>query len=482
MNEPGPLESTVAQQDRYDLIVIGSGPAGHHAAIEAAKVGKKVIVVDRMEWLGGACLHTGTIPSKTLREAVLYWSGFRQRTFYGKNFRLRPQIQLEDLMFRVAEVVKRHYEVIVDQLQRNGVKIANGWAKFAGPHSILVDNDSGSSRLSADYILVACGTRPARGENIPFNESNIYDSDQFVRVTVGELPKSLIVVGGGVIGLEYASMMATLGVAVTVVEARESLLEHVDAEISETLSYNLRRAGVSFRLGETVSKITAPDAATVIATLESGKSLSASALLYAVGRQPNTDRLDTELAGFELDQRGRIKVNERYQTSVPHIYAAGDVVGAPALASASMAQGRLASRHMFGLPTPARPDLLPFGIYTIPEISMVGRNERQLTEAQIPYETGVAPFEEIAKAQISGDRVGLLKLIFHAEDLSVLGVHIVGEGASELVHIGHMAMLAGGTVETLAETVFNYPSLAEAYRAAATNGLDKLHRNRLPDR
>jgi NAD(P) transhydrogenase len=461
----------------YDLLVIGSGPAGHHAALEAAKAGKRVAVIDRPEWLGGACLHTGTIPSKTLREAVLFWSGFRQRSFYGRDFRLRSNISMEDLMQRVQEVIKRNYAVFADQLQRADVELIHGWARFTAPHTLSVENGDKSLQLTGHHILIACGTRPARRDDVPYEEEHVYDSDEFVRVTKGDLPKSLIVVGAGVIGLEYTSMMAALDVPVTVVEARSSLLEHVDSEITEALSYNLRRTGVIFRLGEKVVKVSTPNDHTVVTQLESGKTLTANALLYAVGRQPNTDRLNIEAAGLTLQDRGRIQVNEQYQTAVPHIYAAGDVIGAPALASTSMEQGRIASRHMFGLPVDGRPDLLPFGIYTIPEISMVGKNERQLTEAKIPFETSTASFEEIAKAQITGDHTGLLKLIFHSETREILGVHIIGEGASELVHIGQTAMMSQATLDTVASTVFNYPSLAEAYRCAALAGLDKLRQS-----
>lgn len=461
----------------FDLLIIGSGPAGHHAALEAAKANKTVGIIDRNFNLGGVCLHTGTIPSKTLREAVLFLSGFRQRSFYGRNYRVKAKIQIEDLMFRVSEVIKRQFAVLQDQLQRHGVVVIDGHANFTkDPHVLEVCGGERAQFFRAKNILICCGTRPARREDIPFETPQVYDSDEFIQVTEGEFPRSVIVVGGGVIGLEYASMAAALGSDVTVVEARDSLLSHVDQEITHGLMYHLRRSGVTFRLGEKVVSVDAPPGMPATAVLESGKTLAAEALLYAVGRQPNTDRINLEAIGLEPRDRGRIPVNEFFQTSIPHVYAAGDVVGFPSLASTSMEQGRAAACHMFHLPYRHRPDLLPFGIYTIPEISMVGKTEQQLTSEKIPYEIGVASFEEVAKAQIQGDQSGILKLIFNSEDLTLLGVHILGDGASELVHIGQTVMMSGGTVEVLRDTVFNYPSLAEAYRVAATNGLDRLRR------
>lgn len=464
----------------FDLIVVGSGPAGHHAAIEAAKHCRRVAVVDRGFDLGGVCLHTGTIPSKTLREAVLFLSGFRQRSFYGRGYRVKAQIQIEDLMFRVSEVIKRQYAVIQDQLQRHGVTVLDGHARFAtDSQSVEVFSANHATHVyRAENILLACGTRPARRPDIPFEAPQVYDSDEFIQVTEGEFPRSVIVVGGGVIGLEYASMAAALGSEVTVVEARDSLLQHVDAEITAGLMYQLRRQNVNFRLGEKVVSVEAPDGAPVraIAKLESGKTLVAEALLYAVGRQPNTDTLQLDRIGLTTNVRGQIEVNEHFQTAIPNVYAAGDIVGFPSLASTSMEQGRIAACHMFGVQRVIRPELLPFGIYTIPEISMVGKTEAQLTTEKIPYEVGIAPFDELAKAQIAGDQSGMLKILFHAETRQVLGVHILGDGAAELVHIGQMVMASSGTIDQLRDMVFNYPSLGEAYRVAATNGLDRLRR------
>lgn len=461
----------------YDLIVIGSGPAGQQAAIEAAKLGKRVAVADRNFDLGGVCLHTGTIPSKTLREAALFLSGFRQRSFYGRGYRVKAKIHIQDLMFRVSEVVKRQFQVIQDQLQRHSIDVLDGHAAFTeDAHVLEVTNSERRSKHSAEFVLIACGTRPAHREGVPFEAPQVYDSDEFIQVTEGEFPKTLIVVGGGVIGLEYASMAAALDSEVTVVETRDTLLQHVDQEITQALMYHLRRNGVTFRLGETVASITADPCGTATAHLDSGKTLVADALLYAIGRQPNTDTLNLGAIQLATADHGRLTVNENFQTAVPHVYAAGDVVGFPSLASTSLEQGRQAAGHMFGQSRVHRPEMLPFGIYTIPEISMVGQNEQQLTAAKVPFEVGVASFDEIARAQIAGDQTGMLKIIFHSDTLKLLGVHILGDGASDLVHIGQSVMMSGGTLEVLRDTVFNYPSLAEAYRVAATNGFDRLRR------
>ncbi len=464
---------------KYELAVIGSGPAGQKAAIAAAKLGRRVVIVDARDMLGGVCIKTGTIPSKTLREAVLYLTGFRQREFYGKGYRLQSRISPADLGQRVNHVIGLQQEVIHDQLRRNDVEILFGQARFRDAHALEIETAHGTQIVEPRFVLVACGTRPARRDDIPFDHPHVMDADQLYDAVEGsELARSGIVVGAGVIGLEYASMMAALGMKVTVIDLRDQMLDFVDHEITEALTYHLRTIGVTFRLGETVSSITVADDGTVTACLESGKTIAADRLLYTVGRQPNTDKLAVEAAGLEVDTRGRLSVNEHYQTSVSHVYAAGDVIGFPALASTSAEQGRLAACHMFGVACEHTPELLPFGIYTIPEISMVGRTERQLTASKVPYEVGLARFAELAKAQIIGDQTGLLKLVFHAENLQLLGVHIIGDCASELVHIGQMVMAAGGTIETLRDTVFNYPTLAEAYKVAALDGLNKVRQTR----
>jgi NAD(P) transhydrogenase len=460
-------------EDRYDLVVIGSGPAGQKAAIAAAKLGKRVAVVDRKDMIGGCCVHTGTIPSKTLREAILYLSGFRQRAFYGQAYTLKEQITAQDLALRVRQVMTREIDVVTAQLKRNHIAVFSGSAEFIDPHAILVVSPEGSLLLSADHILIACGTRPARDAAIPFDGRRILDADELLelRETSG---RAVIIVGAGVIGLEYAAMIAALNVEVTVIEQRPTLLDFIDREVVEALCYHMRRRNVAFRLGEKVVSVGVDERERVVAKLESGKRVVADSLLYTVGRQGNADRLRLEAVGLVADPRGRIEVNEHFQTAVPHIYAAGDVIGFPALASTSMDQGRLASCHMFGIQTRTVPELYPYGIYTIPEVSMVGRTEEQLTAAKVSYEFGVSKFEELAKGQMVGDDIGMLKLLFCPDSRTLLGVHIIGEGASELIHIGQAVLSTGGSIEYFRDTVFNYPTLAEAYKVAALDGLNKL--------
>jgi NAD(P) transhydrogenase len=462
----------MSTNSRYDLVVIGSGPAGQKGAIAAAKLGRRVAVVDRQEMLGGVCVHTGTIPSKTLREAILYLTGFRQRTFYGKDYATKREISILDLAFRVNHVLAREMEVVRDQLQRNRIVTFHGTAKFIDPHTVEVDTADAPVRLEAHNILIACGTRPAHSDMIPLDEGRIIDADQIT--ALGEVPRELIVVGGGIIGLEYASMLCALGVEVTLVEQRSALLEFADREVVEALMVHMRRQGAIFRLGERVVSVRVDEKDRVEAALESGKKVHGGALLYAVGRQANTDALELAAAGLAADARGRIPVNERYRTEVAHIYAAGDVIGFPALASTSMEQGRLAGSYMFGAPAKSTPELLPYGIYTIPEISMVGMTEEDLTRAKIPYEVGIARYEELARAQMMGDDTGMLKILFDPQTLKPFGFHAIGESATELIHIGQAVITLGGTIEYFRDTVFNYPNLAEAYKVAALDGLNKL--------
>jgi NAD(P) transhydrogenase len=457
---------------RYDLVVIGSGPAGQKGAIAAAKLGKRVAIVDLETMIGGVCLNTGTIPSKTLREAILYLTGLRQRAFYGRDYKLKQQISVSDLMSRVEWVKTREKEVIKQQLGSNGIATINGKARFVDASSVEVDNDGDITLLAADHVLIACGTRPAHAPDIPFDGDRIRDADQLGHL--GEIPRDLIVVGAGVIGIEYASMVAALGVKVTVIEQRPTLLDFVDQEILESLSFYLRRQGVVFRLGEKVTGVEVHDDGLVHASMESGKHVHAERLLYAVGRQANTDLLNAPAAGLSVDSRGRVAVNEHFQTDVPHIYAAGDCIGFPALASTSMEQGRLAVRHMFQHTDARKTSLFPYGIYTIPEISMVGKTERELTEQKLPYEVGVARYDEIAKGLMAGDDTGMLKLLFDPDSLKLLGVHAIGEGATEIIHVGQTVMAFDGTIEFFRDSIFNYPTFAEAYKVAALNGLNKL--------
>jgi NAD(P) transhydrogenase len=457
----------------YDLIVIGSGPAGQRAAIQAAKAGKKVALIEKREVIGGVCINTGTIPSKTMREAVIHFSGFHYQAIYGMNYRVKEKVSMADLSFRVQHVIKTEIDVTQAQLSRNNIEMLTGQASFVDPTHIDVESSRGKNRIEAPFVIIATGTKPAASAKIPINGSTIIDSDQILSMT--EMPRTLIVVGGGVIGVEYTCMFATLGVRVILVEKRPRLLEFADSEMVEALSYHLRDIRVTMRLNEEVESVE-DTAGCVVATLQSKKKITGDALLYAVGRQGNVDELNLPAAGIEADARGRIKVDADFRTSQSNIFAVGDVVGFPSLASVSMEQGRIAAGRAFGVPLQSKPAFYPYGIYTIPEISFIGKNEEQLTDEDVPYEVGVAYYREIARGQIRGDTTGRLKLIFHRETRLLLGVHIIGEGACELLHIGQAVMVLGGTVEYFVETVFNYPTLAECYKAAAFNGLNKLSR------
>jgi NAD(P) transhydrogenase len=462
--------------NNYDLIVIGSGPAGQKAAIAAAKLLRRVAVIDRRFMIGGACVHSGTIPSKTLRDAVLHLEAFRERNFYGRDFSPNGGISIRDLAFRVETIVARETSVIQAQFRRNGVAVYEGTAEFAGPHTVQISELSSdrSLTLQTDYILIACGTRPAHATAIHFDGEHIIDTDQLLSVTA--VPKEVIVVGAGVVGLEYASLLATVGCEVTLIDERTTILDFVDREIVETLTYHLRRLGMTLRFGEKATSVHIDDARRrVFIELESGKRIQGQLLLYAAGRQANGDQLRLEAAGLRADERGRIAVNRVFQTQVPHIYAAGDVIGFPALASTSMEQGRLAACQMFGVPFEHIPELFPYGIYTIPEISMVGKTEEELTKEKVPYEVGIAKYSELAKSMMLGDENGMLKLLFNRNSRQLLGVHAIGERATEIIHIGQAILAYGGSIEYFRDTVFNYPTLAEAYKVAALDGLNKLY-------
>jgi len=457
----------------YDLIVIGSGPAGQKGAICAAKLRKRVAVVDRRVMIGGVCVHTGTIPSKSVREAIFQLTGIAVRTFYGSNYRGNGDVTLQDLSFRVTNIVSRETDVIRAQLKRNGITTYQGLARFADPHTVEVQGEGEKTTLHGENILIACGTRPARSADIPFDGKHILDTDDFTGVST--VPREIIVVGAGVVGLEYASFMAALGAEVTLIDQRPVILDFVDREIVEALAYHLRQMGTTFRLGEKVTRVGIDaERERVFAELESGKKVQGDVLLYAVGRQANGDQLCLEAAGLQPDSRGRVKVNSCYQTDVSHIYAAGDIIGFPALASTSMEQGRLASCRMFGAPSEHMPELFPYGIYTIPEISMVGQTEEKLTAAKVPYEVGISKYAELAKSMMLGDETGMLKMLFDRNTRKLLGVHIIGQRATEIVHIGQAVLAHGGSIEYFRDTVFNYPTLAEAYKVAALDGLNKL--------
>lgn len=455
----------------FDLVVIGSGPAGQRAAVQAAKVHKRVALVEREGAIGGVCVNTGTIPSKTVREAILYLTGLNQRGIYGQGYRLREQIEASDLRERTRQVVERERNVVRDQLLRNHVMLVPGTARFVDEHSIEVAGAAGAERrMSADYVVIATGSEPARVPGVDFNSRTIFDSDTVLNND--RLPGSIVVVGAGVIGIEFASMFAALGTRVTVVDARTTLLDFCDPEIVEALRYHLRDLNVIFRFGETVTGVT-ERAEDTVTHLASGKQIAAEAVLYSAGRVGATEALSLDTIGLEADSRGRISVDEHYRTAVPHVYAVGDVIGFPSLASTSAEQGRLAACDAFGIDVHPMLELLPFGIYAIPEIGFVGRAEPELTAANIPYEVGIAHYRELARGQINGETYGLLKLLVGA-NRTLLGVHAFGTDATELVHIGQAVMGLGGTVDYLVDTVFNYPTLAEAYKVAALDATNKL--------
>jgi NAD(P) transhydrogenase len=456
----------------FDLIVIGSGPAGQRAAIQGSKMGKHVGLIERREVIGGVCINSGTIPSKTIREAVLHLSGYYYQNVYGVNYRVKEKITMADLAFRVQHVIKTEVDVIQGQLSRNNVELITGVATFLDPNTVRVDSARGQQTYTAEAFIIATGTKPAASSKIAINGRNIIDSDQIL--SMPEIPKTLIVVGGGVIGVEYTCMFATLGVRVILIEKRPRLLEFADSEMVEALSYNLRDHRVTMRLNEEVQSVEEMPDGSVVAYLESKKKLSGDALLYSVGRQGNVDELNLPAAQVDVDARGRIPVDADYRTKQPHIFAVGDVIGFPSLASVSMEQGRIACANAFGKTIQSNPASYPYGIYTIPEISFIGKTEEQLTDEDVPYEVGVAYYREIARGQIRGDTTGRLKIIFHRETKAILGVHIIGEGATELLHIGQAVMILGGTVDYFINTVFNYPTLAECYKAAAFNGVNKL--------
>jgi NAD(P) transhydrogenase len=457
----------------YDLLVLGSGPGGQKAAIAAAKLGRRVAIVEKHTAVGGVCVNTGTIPSKTMREAVLYLTGMSQREMYGASYRVKQDITVADLLARTQHVVGREVEVVRAQLQRNRVDLLTGVARFVDPHVVAVDgrHRGEHTSVSAHKIVIATGTRPARPSEVAFDDSRVLDSDGIL--SLDSIPSSMVVVGAGVIGIEYASMFAALGTRVTVVEQRDRMLEFCDPEVVESLKFHLRDLAVTFRFGEKVTEVAVGERGTVT-TLASGKRIPAETVMYSAGRQGMTAELDLGSAGLAADARGRITVDEFYRTSVEHIYAVGDVIGFPALAATSMDQGRLAAYHAFGEPAGGLTALQPIGIYTIPEMSYVGQSEVELTSSSVPYEVGIARYRELARGQIAGDSYGMLKLLVSTVDRTLLGVHVFGTGATDLVHIGQAVMGCGGTVDYLVEAVFNYPTLSEAYKVAALDATNKI--------
>ncbi|MBI1180691.1 MAG: Si-specific NAD(P)(+) transhydrogenase [Alphaproteobacteria bacterium] len=459
----------------FDLIVIGSGPAGRRAAIQAAKLGNSVLVVENRLRVGGVSVHTGTIPSKTLRETVLNLSGWRERGFYGLAYRVKKDIEGKDLGARLRMTLDHEIDVLEHQFARNGVRTVAGRARFEDTHTITVANGNGDEHFSADRFVVAVGTAPYRPGHIPFNGTSVFDSDDIA--TDPRVPRSLTVVGAGVIGIEYATIYSALDVPVTLVEPRENFLEFIDREIIDEFVHELRKRGMQMRLGVKVEKVEVDGQGWAVSTLTDGRRIRTEMLLYAAGRVGATADLGLEACGIEADDRGRLRVDPRtFQTTVPHIYAAGDVIGFPSLASTSMEQGRIAACHAFGAPMPPAPDYFPYGIYAVPEISTVGLTEQEVRNKKIPYECGIARFRETSRGHIMGLQGGMMKMLFSLDDRKLLGVHIIGEGATELVHIGQAVLNLGGTVDYFVENTFNYPTLAEAYKIAALDAWNRMPR------
>ena len=455
----------------YDVVVVGSGPAGHAAAIQATKAGRKTAVIEKLAAVGGTSVNTGTIPSKALREAVLSLTGVREREINGVHYSWRDTLGVQELCLRTDQVVKNENRVIKDQFFRNGVELITGSAVFRDPHHLAVVQADNEREIQAEWIVIAVGSKPAGTSEVAVNGRNIIDSDGVYALQ--RIPRTMTVVGGVVVGTEFASIFAGLGVEVTVVDQRESVLEHLDREITEALLYNLRRRGVIFRLGEQVTGV-AEEGSQVVAYTASNKRIQSDVLLHSIGREGATGGLGLGAIGLETDGRGRISVNESHQTAVPNIYAVGDVIGFPSLATTAMIQGRVAMMHALGLSRQDMTSPLPYGMYSIPEVSMVGKTEEELTRSATPYEVGLARYGETARGQIIADEVGMLKLLVHAETRRILGVHIIGEGATELIHIGQMMIALDGTLDFLADSPFNYPTLAECYRIAALDAFNKL--------
>lgn len=461
----------------YDMIVIGSGPSGRRAAVQAAKLGKQVLVVEKGRRVGGVSVHTGTIPSKTLRETVLNLSGWRERGFYGRSYRVKQDISASDLMARLRMTLDHEVEVLEHQFSRNGVRTAIGEARFVGPHEVEVTTDNGETRVfTTATALIACGTRPFRPDYVPFDGATVFDSDEIIELP--HLPRSLTVIGAGVIGVEYATIFSALDVSVTLIEPRNSFLDFIDKELIDEFMHELRDRNVRLRLGSAVTSIETKEGGSVVTTLADGRVVSSGMLLFAAGRVGATDRLNLDSIGIATDHRGRIVVEpQTLQTSVPHVYAAGDVIGFPSLASTSMEQGRLAACHAFGLAPPPPPEFFPYGIYSVPEISTVGMTEEEVRKREIPYECGIARFRETSRGHIMGLNTGMMKMIFSTRSRRLLGVHIVGEGATELIHIGQAVLNLKGTIDYFIENTFNYPTLAEAYKIAGLDAWNRMARD-----
>lgn len=461
----------------YDLIIIGSGPAGRAAAIQSGKLRRKVLVVDRKDKMGGVSVHTGTIPSKTLRETVLNLSGWRERSFYGRSYRVKEDIGADDLKARLHMTLEHEVDVLEHQFNRNHVDTLHGFARFTGPNEIEVATEADETRrITGDKFLIATGTRTYRPDYVPFNGRTVLDSDEFL--DMAEIPRSLAVVGAGVIGVEYATMFSALDVRVTLIEPRDTFLDFIDTALMSDFTHQIKENGVDLRLGSKVEKIE-DNGGHVEISLDNGRHVRAEMMLFAAGRMGATEKLGLEAVGLETDHRGRLTVDRKsYQTGVPHIYAAGDVIGHPSLASTSLQQGRVAACHALDTPTLPESPWFPYGIYSVPEISTCGMSEEEMQERGIPYEVGVARFRETSRGHIMGLEHGMLKMLVSLKTRRVLGVQIVGEGATELIHIAQAVLNLKGTVDYFVQNTFNYPTLAEAYRIA---GLDAFNRMPIPE-
>lgn len=460
--------------EHFDFIVIGSGPSGRRAAIQAAKLGHSVLVVERGRKVGGVSVHTGTIPSKTLRETVLNLSGWRERGFYGRAYRVKKDITAADLRDRLHLTLGHEVEVLEHQFARNRVTTMRGEARFVDAHSIEVHGDEGETqRFTADNFLIAVGTKPFRPAYIPFDGRTVLDSDEIIELAA--LPRSMAIIGAGVIGVEYATIFNALDVKVTLIEPRDTMLDFIDRELLEDFTYQLRDSGMALRFGHKVEAVRKLDDGFCEIVLEGGRHVRSQMVLFAAGRMGSTTALNLEACGLTTDHRGRLKVDPKtLQTEVPHIYAAGDVIGFPSLASTSMEQGRVAACHAFGFSAVEPPEYFPYGIYSVPEMSMVGMTEKEVTERGIPFEIGVARFRETSRGHIMGLDKGMLKMIFSLKTRRLLGCHIVGEGATELIHIGQAVLNLKGTLDYFVENTFNYPTLAEAYKVAALDAYNRM--------
>jgi NAD(P) transhydrogenase len=462
--------------ERHDLVVIGSGPSGRRAAVQAAKLGKSVLVVENRTRVGGVSVHTGTIPSKTLRETVLNLSGWRERGFYGRSYRVKQHICGDDLGMRLGKTLAHEVDVLEHQFQRNGVNTIAGAARFVSSHRLCITLPNGDEHfVEGRRILIAVGTVPYRPSSIPFDDESVLDSDAVI--TTPRVPRSLTVIGAGVIGVEYATIFSALDVAVTLIEPRNSFLDFIDREVMDEFIHQLRDRGVRIKLGANVKSVERDAAGGVVTVLDDGRRTRSEMLLYAAGRIGATASLGLEHCGLETDNRGRLTVDPAtFQTSVPHIYAAGDVIGFPSLASTSMEQGRIAACHAFGLPMPPAPQYFPYGIYAVPEVSTVGMSEEEVRAQGIPYECGIARMRETSRGHIMGLDTGMMKMIFSLKTRRLLGVHIIGEGATELIHIGQAVLNLKGTIDYFLENAFNYPTLAEAYKIAALDAWNRMPR------